>query len=75
MSNFSIENMLPSTKVKSPLRLLSIVTLLTEVCAKAMLMVTFAANQTVQNMSAKSDVCLVVIGGDSCEAGCGKVLV
>lgn len=40
----SMPNMLPSTSVKSPDRLLKIVTLLTDVCARAMLIVTLAAN-------------------------------
>ena len=59
--------------MKSPLRLLKIVTLLTEVCAKAMLIVTLAANQTVQNARAKSDVCLVVIGRVSSAARRGVI--
>lgn len=44
MLNFSTEKMLPRTRVKRPLRLLRMVTLLTEVWARAMLMVTLAAN-------------------------------
>ena len=70
--NFSTANKLPRTSVKRPLRLLKTVTLLTEVCAKAMLTVTFATNQTVQNMTARSDVCRVLIGIKSATARLGR---
>lgn len=58
----SILKKAPKTRVNSPLRLLKIVTLLTEVCARAALMVTFAENQTAQNMSAIFAVSRTVSG-------------
>jgi hypothetical protein len=54
--NRSMPNRLPSAKVKRPLRLLRIVTLLTEVWASAILIVTLAANLLNIRESAKCNL-------------------
>lgn len=58
----SMPNILPNTSVKSPDRLLRIVTLLTDVCARAMLIVTLAANLLIRHKQLyRTDVLLACV--------------